>query len=58
MADNDFDRLIAPHFAALYRAGYRLTGNRPDAEDLVQEVCLRAYPRLAERLQELGAITP
>ncbi len=48
MADNDFDRLIAPHFEALYRAGYRLTGNRPDAEDLVQEVCLRAYPRLAE----------
>jgi RNA polymerase sigma-70 factor (ECF subfamily) len=51
-AENRFDRLIAPHFEALFRAAYRLTGNRPDAEDLVQEVCLRAYPKLAE-LQKL-----
>jgi RNA polymerase sigma factor (sigma-70 family) len=47
-AGNGFDKLIAPHFEALYRAAYRLTGNQPDADDLVQEVCLRAYPKLAE----------
>ena len=35
--------LIAPHLNALFRAAYRLTGNRPDAEDLVQDVCVRAY---------------
>jgi RNA polymerase sigma-70 factor (ECF subfamily) len=35
--------LIAPHLAPLFRAAYRLTGNRPDAEDLVQDVCVRAY---------------
>jgi RNA polymerase sigma-70 factor (ECF subfamily) len=42
-----FIALVSPHVGALYRAGYRLTGNRPDAEDLFQEVCLRAYASLA-----------
>lgn len=37
---------MAPHFAALYRAAFRLTRRRPDAEDLVQEACLRAYREL------------
>ena len=39
--------LIAPHLAALFRAAYRLTGNRPDAEDLVQDVCVRAHAHVA-----------
>jgi RNA polymerase sigma factor (sigma-70 family) len=38
-----FEALVGPHFEALYRAAYRLTRRRPDAEDLVQEVCLRAF---------------
>jgi RNA polymerase sigma factor (sigma-70 family) len=42
-----FARLIAPHVDALYRAAYRLTGQRADAEDLVQDVCVRAYANLA-----------
>ena len=42
----EFARLIEPHLASLYRAAYRLTGNRPDAEDLVQDVCVRAYANL------------
>ena len=32
---------------ALFRSAYRLTGNRSDAEDVVQEVCMRAYTHLA-----------
>jgi RNA polymerase sigma-70 factor (ECF subfamily) len=40
--------LIRQHYDVLYRAGYRLTRSAADAEDLVQEVCVRAYPRLAE----------
>jgi len=42
----EFARLVAPHLDALFRAAYRLTGNRADAEDLVQDVCVRAYANL------------
>jgi len=42
-----FRDLVAPHLAALFRSAYRLTGNRSDAEDVVQEVCVRAYTHLA-----------
>lgn len=43
-----FEILIEPHFDALFRAAYRLARNRADAEDLVQETCLRAYEHIAE----------
>jgi RNA polymerase sigma-70 factor (ECF subfamily) len=39
--------LLAPHLVALFRAAYRLTGNRPDAEDLVQDVAVRAHAHVA-----------
>jgi RNA polymerase sigma-70 factor (ECF subfamily) len=45
---DEFAALIAPHLTALFRAAYRLAGNRADAEDLVQEVCVRAFAHLAE----------
>jgi RNA polymerase sigma-70 factor (ECF subfamily) len=48
-----FAGLVQPHFAALYRAALRLTRRRPDAEDLVQEVCLKA----CTRLDDLAAVT-
>ena len=48
----EFARLIAPHLDALFRAAYRLTGHRADAEDLVQDVCVRAYANLRS-LEEL-----
>jgi RNA polymerase sigma factor (sigma-70 family) len=47
-----FERVVRPHFDALYRAAMRLTRSRADAEDLVQEVCLRAFPAL-DRLEGL-----
>ena len=43
-----FKRLIEPHLEGLYRAAFRLVRNRADAEDLVQETCLRAYRAVAE----------
>lgn len=43
-----FEALVQPHYEVLYRTAYRLTRSTHDAEDLAQEVCVRAYPRLAE----------
>jgi RNA polymerase sigma-70 factor (ECF subfamily) len=51
-SDTAFTAWIEPHLVALYRAARRLSGSRPDAEDLFQDVCLRAY---AER-RALAAI--
>lgn len=42
-----FRDLVSPHLGALFRSAYRLTGSRADAEDVVQEVCVRAYAHLA-----------
>jgi RNA polymerase sigma-70 factor (ECF subfamily) len=41
-----FATLVEPHFAPLYRAAVRLTRQRQDAEDLLQELCVRAYSRV------------
>jgi RNA polymerase sigma-70 factor (ECF subfamily) len=38
-----FTRDVVPLLDQLYRGAYRYTHNRADAEDLVQEVVLRAY---------------
>jgi RNA polymerase sigma-70 factor, ECF subfamily len=38
-----FEEQILVHLDALYRAALRLTGTTADAEDLVQEACLRAF---------------
>jgi RNA polymerase sigma factor (sigma-70 family) len=43
-----FETLVRPHYMTLYRIAYRLTRSSHDAEDLVQEVCVRAYGRLDE----------
>jgi RNA polymerase sigma-70 factor (ECF subfamily) len=43
-----FESLIEPHYDVLYRAAYRLTRSVHDAEDLVQEVCVRAFARIDE----------
>jgi RNA polymerase sigma-70 factor (ECF subfamily) len=43
-----FKRLVEPHLDGLFRAAFRLVRNRADAEDLVQETCLRAYEAVHE----------
>lgn len=42
-----FKTLLEPQLPALYRFAWRLAGNRPDAEDLVQDVCALACRNLA-----------
>jgi RNA polymerase sigma-70 factor (ECF subfamily) len=43
--------LVLPHLDALHGAAVRMTRNRQDAEDLVQETCLRAY-RFLDQLDD------
>jgi len=43
---------MRPYFDALYGRAFRLTGNVADAEDLMQELCIRVYTRV-EELAEL-----
>ena len=43
-----FHHSIEPHLESLFRAAFRLAGNRADAEDLVQDTCIRAFERVAE----------
>ena len=43
-----FAALVQPHYDLMYRVAYRFTRSAHDAEDLAQEVCVRAFPRLAE----------
>ena len=41
-----WEQIVAEHSARVYRLAYRLTGNRPDAEDLTQEVFVRVFRSL------------
>lgn len=43
-----FEALLRPHIEHLYRLAWRFTGNEADAEDLVQDLLLKLYPRTAE----------
>ena len=45
---NRFAELIRPHFDALYIAAQRMTRSVADAEDLVQDVCLKAHMHIDE----------
>jgi RNA polymerase sigma-70 factor, ECF subfamily len=42
----DWESVYAANAVAVYRLVYRQVGNRPDAEDLTEEVFLAALPRL------------
>jgi RNA polymerase sigma-70 factor (ECF subfamily) len=53
----EFARLLREHVPALYRSAYRWTGAVDRAEDLVQQLLVRLYPRLAE-LRELDQLRP
>jgi RNA polymerase sigma-70 factor (ECF subfamily) len=38
-----FERLVMPHLDAAYNLARGLAGNNPDAEDIAQEACVRAF---------------
>ena len=52
-----FDRLVRPHFDRLYRLAWRLTGTKAEAEDLFQELLIKAFGMLDElvHIEETGS---
>lgn len=53
----EFDRLLREHVPALFRYAYRWCGSVDRAEDLVQELLVRLFPRLDE-LRSLDRVRP
>jgi RNA polymerase sigma factor (sigma-70 family) len=43
-----FDELVAPHHQRTFRAAYRITRNREDAQDAVQDALLQAFVHLTD----------
>ena len=41
-----FEKIVRPHLDRLYRLAYRLTGQKAEAEDLFQELLIKAYGKL------------
>ena len=46
--DDEFVTLLRPYVEGMYRLAYRFCGAREDAEDLVQDLLVKLYPRLEE----------
>lgn len=55
--EQSFEELVAPHVDRLYRLGYHYTGSREDAEDLVQDLLVKLFPRCKEMrsIEKLGS---
>jgi len=45
---DSFEGIVGPHVDHLYRLAWRLSGSSADAEDLVQDLLVKLYPRSAE----------
>ena len=56
-AASNFENILRPHVEYLYRLAWRFTGNVADAEDLVQDLLLKLYPR-AQGLAGIEQLRP
>jgi RNA polymerase sigma factor (sigma-70 family) len=54
---SNFEALVRPHITYLYRLAFRFCGNQEDAEDLVQDLLVKLYPRAAE-LEKVEKLRP
>lgn len=52
-----FETLVRPHFDRLYRLAFRLTGRKAEAEDLFQELLIKAFGKLDDlvKIDEPGS---
>lgn len=52
-----FERVVRPHFDRLYRLAWRLTGSKAEAEDLFQELLIKAFSMLDQvvKIEEPGS---
>ena len=52
-----FEKIVRPHFDRLYRLAWRLTGQKAEAEDLFQELLIKAYGKLDDlvKIDEPGS---
>ena len=52
-----FEKLVQPHFDRLWRLAFRLTGRQAEAEDLFQELLIKAFGKLDDlvSIDEPGA---
>ncbi len=55
--EHSFEALLEPHVGYLFRLAYHFCGNQDDAEDLVQDLLAKLYPRAAE-LRDLEQLRP
>lgn len=53
----EFERLVRPHLDALYKLACRFTGATDRAEDLIQDLLVRLYPR-REELADVEQLRP
>lgn len=56
-SDITFEKLIRPHFDRLYRLAWRLAGQKAEAEDLFQELLVKAFGKIDDlvRIDEPGS---
>ena len=52
-----FEALVVPHMSMLYKTAWRLTGRPDEAEELVQQVMVKLYPRTVE-MQDIERLGP
>ncbi|MCG6970248.1 MAG: RNA polymerase sigma factor [Gammaproteobacteria bacterium] len=46
--EDEFVTLLRPYVEGMYRLAYRFCGSREDAEDLVQDLLVKLFPRINE----------
>jgi len=54
---SEFEALLRPHLDSLFRLAFRFTGTEDRAEDLVQDVLIKLFPKVAQ-LRDVDNLRP